>query len=133
MGFYPHTIVEKAVKGAAEKYRLPLATVHGLLGEFVKALHEAAFKGIGTDALQGVYFSLGPETAWHYSGLIYRCLEGSSGELLRDHRGMWYETAVRLDSEMKRFASILDRWSHEKAFELEQARLDEKDQESGTL
>lgn len=132
MGFFPHAIVEKAVKGAAEKYRLPPATVHGLLEEFIQAIHEAAFKGTHTDALQGVYFSLGPEAAWHYWGLIYRCLEGRSGESLEDRRSMWYESAVRLDSEMKRFASILQRWTQEKDFELNQAQLDEKDYKGGT-
>jgi hypothetical protein len=127
MSFYPHTIVESAVKAAAEKYRLPPATVHAVLGEFIQAVHEASFKGDTTEALKGIYFTLGPEAAWHFWGLIYRSLDGRSGDELEGHRSMWYETALRLDSEMKRFASILDRWTYEKEFELNQARLDEKD------
>ena len=127
MSFNPDSIVMDAVKNLSDKYRLPPATVRALLEEFVKAVHETAFKGTMTDALKGVYFSLGPEIAWHFWGLIFRSLEGG-GQYLEHERNMWYETAVRFDSQMKRFAPILDRWSQEKAHELEQDELDKKDQ-----
>ncbi len=77
-----------------------------------------------------MYHSLGPEIAWHFWGLVYRCLEGSKGEFLSDTRDSWHETAVRLDSRMRRFSSILERWSEEKAYGLEQQQLEAKDRES---
>lgn len=128
MSFTPDAIVIGAVKNLSDKYRLPPATVRALLEEFVKAVHEASFKGTMTDALMGVYFSLGPEVAWHFWGLICRSLESDGSKFLSDKQSMWYETAVRLDSQMKRFAPILDQWSQEKAHEMEQAELDKKDQ-----
>ncbi len=122
MGWHPHTVVSNKVGELAEKYRLPPATVQALLGEFVQAAHESTFKGTPTDALLGVYHSLGPEAAWHFWGLIYSCMDGDT-----DHQALWYETAVRLDSQMKRFAHILKQWTEEKEHGLEQERLDAED------
>jgi hypothetical protein len=120
MSWHSASIVMDKVHRLSGRYRLPSATIDGLLGEFLAALHETSFKGSDSDTLLGVYHSLGPEAAWHFWGLIYGSLEGGDGELLHDRRALWYETALRLDSRMKRFATIIKRWDEEKAFELQQ-------------
>lgn len=130
MGWYPHAIVTTTLQELPGKYGIPQEAINGLIGEVIQAIHESAFKGTPTDALLGVYHSLGPEIAWQFWGLVYRCLEGSKGEFLSDKRDLWYETAVRLDSQLSRFSSILKRWSEEKAHELEQQRLEANDGES---
>lgn len=127
MSDHPHAIVTNKLGALAEKFRLPPATISALVGEFVEGVHEATFKGSPTDALLGVYHSLGPEAAWHFWGLIYRCLEDGSSKFIGDVRNDWYETAVRLDSRMDRFAHILKRWAEEKAHGSEHQRLDAED------
>src|SRR5438105_1487565 len=105
MGWHPHTIVTNKLQELSVKYGIRQEAINGLIGEFVEVVHESAFKGSPTDALLGVYYSLGEEIAWQFWGLVYRCLEGSKGDLLSDKRDMWHETAVRLDSRMSRFAT----------------------------
>ena len=117
-------IVTGKVELLSAKFGIAPEAVRALLGDFLEALHEASFKGSPTEALTGVYFSLGPEAAWHFFGIVYESLAGVSSEFVSDERGMWIETAQRLDGRMKRFATICDRWSEEKSYEIEQARLD---------
>jgi hypothetical protein len=131
MAWYPYTIVEDKVGHLSAKYNIPPEMIRGILGEFLESLNEACFKGSELDSLKGIFFSLGPEAAWHHWSIIYRCLQGSENELLSDSRSMWHETALRMDSRMSRFASILERWSEEKGHELEQQELEAREGTNG--
>ncbi len=118
-----HTIIEDKVDELEAKYNIPEGSVRWLLGEFLEIIHETTFKGSTTDALLGLRFSLGPEAAWHFFGIIYESLRENGTEHISDKRSLWLETIRRLDgdNEMKEYgAGILDRWSTEMADELEQ-------------
>lgn len=128
MAWHPHAILTDTVEQLSAKHNLPRQATTAILEDFLKAAHETTYKGSTTEALLGIYFSLGAEAAWHFWGMLHYHLEGE-GDGLSDARGMWYETAVRLDGRMSRFSGILDRWSQEKTYAVEQAELDRKDEE----
>lgn len=125
MAFHPSMIVESKVRQLSEKYDTSPEMIRGVLSDFIESLHETCFKGSVTDALKGMYFTMGPEIAWHFWGIIYRSFEGNGSDTLSDSRGSWLETALRMDSRMKRFSSVLDRWSEEHEFELKEHELEE--------
>lgn len=119
----PHTIITDKVAALEARYNFPEESVHVLFGELLEIIHEAIFKGSSTHALLGVRFSLGPEAAWHFFGIIYESLKGSDTQSISDKRSLWLETIRRLDgdNEMKKYgAEMLDRWSTEMTDELEQ-------------
>ena len=79
--------------------------VRAIVRDCLSELNETAFKGgIGT-ALIAAYWELGPLAAWHFGGLLEEATSCDSGEL--------WEHYKRLDSSMKRFATISERWKQE--------------------
>lgn len=118
-----HTIIEDKVDELEARYNIQGGSVRWLLGELLETIHETTFKGSTTDALLGLRFSLGPEAAWHFFGIIYETLRENDTEHMSDQRSLWLETIRRMDAdnEMKDYgAGILDRWSTEMTDELEQ-------------
>jgi hypothetical protein len=117
-----HTIITDKVAALEAKFDFPGGSVRWLFGELLEIIHETTFKGSTTDALLGLRYSLGPEAAWHFFGIIYDSLRESDTELTSDQRSLWLETMRRLDfdNEMKDYGTrILDRWSAEMTDELE--------------
>jgi hypothetical protein len=121
------SLVENAVRRSSFIHQVDDARVRLIIEDFLKSLHQTAFKGSATQALHGVYIGLGDEAAWHFFGLIHSCLEGGDPDTTRDSIALWNETAKRLDGRMARFSGILDQWTEEKEYEEEQKRLDLED------
>lgn len=115
MAWRPHAIIEERVLKLADEHQVPLGTVTSILAGFVKALHEVSHKSGSTEALLGVYFTLGDEAAWHFFGTVHCAYKGADNEALRDAQDMWNETAQRLDHRMARFTPILNQWEEERA------------------
>jgi hypothetical protein len=82
--------------------------VRAVLTDCIAQLHETSFKkGLG-QALVDAYWELSPLGAWHFMGLLCEAAESEPGEIIEHYQ--------RLDSTLKRFSTIIDRWK----FELEQ-------------
>lgn len=83
--------------------------VRAIVSEFMLELHKAAVQqGIGM-AMLAAYWNIDARGAWHFGCLLADAADGNEpGELMEHYQ--------RLDSSMRRFASILDEWKVEQEF-----------------
>ena len=104
--------LEHAIETICTNRGIPMAQGKAAFADVLAAMHENTVKARDPEGsvLQQTYFVLGPEAAYHLGGVLESYEPGIATEELR-----------RMDSDLTRFKTTVDRWKMEL----------QKDQEAG--
>lgn len=102
--------LENAVERICGSRGIPIAQGKAALADMIAALHETSMKARHPEGsvLQQTYFVLGPEAAYHLGGVLESYEPGIATEEIR-----------RMDSDLTRFKTFIDRWQMEIKTDLE--------------